>query len=155
MSPVHPLNPHSHDNNPSPPDNDTAIRLIDPAGKQNIIPLGKLLKDYPQWTIPTYTYTTDHGQHGPYRLEGVRLLDLIDQNLDLPWNQVEVVSADGFGNHLLRSELAPPKEDPVLLCTRSNGEQLQRQHGLVRLVVPSETDNALRQIKWVRQIVVK
>ena len=155
MNPVHSLNPHSHDNNPTPPDDDTTIHLHDPAGNQISIPLDRLHTDYAQSVIPAYTYTTDHGRHGPYRLEGVRLLDLINQNLNLPWNQVEVISADGFGNHLLRSELASDGEEPVLLCTRSNGEPLTRQHGLVRLVVPSETDNALRQIKWVRKIVVK
>ena len=68
-----------------------------------------------------------------------------------PIREIEVISADGFGNRIFVSEL-DDTENPILLCTHSNGEPLSRQHGLVRLVVPSETDNALRQIKWVETI---
>jgi len=39
-----------------------------------------------------------------------------------------------------------------LLCFKSNDDALTRQQGLVRLVVPFETDNALRQVKWVQRI---
>lgn len=92
--------------------------------------------------------------HGPYKLEGVGLRDLIYQELgeQAKWNEVEVISADEFGNRLYRDELVPADFAPVLLCHRSNNEQLRRIQGLVRLVVPSETDNALRQVKWVREI---
>lgn len=152
-----PLQPHSHDNNPQPPDNDPTIQLIGPAGQRQSISLADLLADYEPTVIPAYTYMTDHGMHGPYRLEGVALLDLIEQALgkQAVWEEVEVISVDGFGNRLYRPELAPDGEDPVLLCHRSNHEQLRRRQGLVRLVVPSETDNALRQVKWVREIRVK
>lgn len=150
-----PLRPHSHDNNPQPPHNDPTITLHGPAGQTTIITLPALLSAYPPAVIPAYRYTTDHGQHGPYRLEGVRLLDLVEQEIgrDVAWREVAVVSADGFGNRLTRAELMAADE-PVLLCTRADGRPLSRRHGLVRLVVPSERDNALRQIKWVEVITV-
>jgi len=33
-----------------------------------------------------------------------------------------------------------------------DGATLTRAQGLVRLIVPSETDDALRQVKWVGRI---
>jgi hypothetical protein len=35
-----------------------------------------------------------------------------------------------------------------------DGTPLTRAQGLVRLIVPSETDDALRQVKWVQRIEV-
>jgi hypothetical protein len=35
-----------------------------------------------------------------------------------------------------------------------NGQPLTRAQGLIRLIVPAETDDALRQVKWVTQIVI-
>lgn len=149
-----PLQPHSHDNNPEPPYIDPTIIFVAPSGAKKEISLADLMADYDQTTIPAYTYMTDHGMHGPYKLEGVGLMDLINQELGVQaeWNEVEVISADEFGNRLYRNELVPADHDPVLICHRSNNEQLRRIQGLVRLVVPSETDNALRQVKWVREI---
>ena len=112
--------------------------------------LADLQQDYPP-TRFFYSYTTDHGDHGPYLLEGVTLKDLLAK---VPaWSQVEVISADGFGNRVFRSELNAG-DNPVMLYYRSDGELLTRQNGLLRLVVPSETDNALRQVKWVRELKV-
>ncbi|MFT5196588.1 MAG: hypothetical protein ACI9EW_002816 [Cellvibrionaceae bacterium] len=166
-----PLQPHSHDNNPQPPDNNPTIYFYylpqdspsqdkHAAASKKAISLADLMADYVQTVIPAYTYMTDHGIHGPYKLEGVALLDLIEQEVGKTsqWNSVEVVSADGFGNRLMRDELVPADNSlgldyaPALICHRSNGEMLRRMQGLVRLVVPTETDNALRQVKWVREI---
>jgi hypothetical protein len=41
-----------------------------------------------------------------------------------------------------------------LLALARDGVPLTREQGLVRLVDPRETDDALRQIKWVAQIVI-
>lgn len=148
-----PLRPHSHDNNPEPPDEDSTLRLVGPAGEETHVELAALLADFPRAVIPAYTYTTDHGRHGPYRLEGVSLRDFIERLHGLNgWHSVAVISADGFGNRVNRAEILAVKGDPILLCTHAGGEVLPRRFGLVRLVVPSETDNALRQIKWVRWI---
>lgn len=150
-----PLQPHSHDNNESPPDNNLDLVLTRPDGSITEIPAATL-DNYPQAVIPQYEYTTDHGKHGPYRLTGVALYDLIQQEVATDWQEVEVLSADGFGNRVFRSELEQPvAAGPILLCTHSDGRPLGRAEGAIRLVVPSETDNALRQIKWVHEIRVK
>ena len=39
-----------------------------------------------------------------------------------------------------------------LLALEIDGRPLSRAQGLVRLVVPGETDDALRQVKWVSEI---
>lgn len=151
MSTSDPLQPHSHDNNEAPPDENLDLLLIGPNGREIPIPAAAL-PTYPQAIIPHYEYTTDHGKHGPYKLTGVALLDLITQHITAAWSEVEVLSADGFGNRVFRAELETPTAAPVLLCTATNGRPLTRAEGAIRLVVPSETDNALRQIKWVRTI---
>ena len=146
MAASDPLQPHRHDNNVLPPHNDASIILIRPNGE----PLTYTLTDLaalPQSAL-TYSFTTDHGTHGPYLLSGVALRDLV---ADRDFQEIEVISADGFGNRLFVEELGE-RVRPILLCTHSDGKLLERSLGLVRLVVPSETDNALRQIKWVAQI---
>ena len=148
-----PLRPHSHANNALIPDADTTI-FLNVLNQEIIeISLEYLQSDYQTSVLESYTYQTDHGRHGPYRLEGVRLIDLIGKYVSQgsEWNQVEVLSADGFGNRIYKTEILEASE-AILLCFRSNGGALERQYGLVRLVVPFETDNALRQVKWVRTI---
>ncbi len=145
-----PLQPHSHDNNVKPPHADPAIMLILPTLELHTLTLADL-RELPR-TQFAYSYTTDHGQHGPYQLEGVTLADLLGQYWPGPFTSVEVMSADQFGNRLFPDELMGGKYDPPLLCDMSDGESLTRENGLVRLVVPSETDNALRQVKWVATI---
>ena len=41
------------------------------------------------------------------------------------------------------------------LTTWFDGQPLTRDAGLVRLIVPSETDDALRQVKWISHIEVR
>lgn len=149
-----PLAPHAHDNNSEPPSADPTLKFVHPNGRARLITLHQLAHDYPQTVLPAYTYTTDHGQHGPYRLGGVALADLIEAELgEESYSQVEVISADGFGNRVWAAELKKPAaEETILLCISSNGQKLTRAQGVVRLVVPSETDNALRQIKWVATV---
>ena len=65
---------------------------------------------------------------------------------------MEVVSADGFGTRALHTELAEPTSRPVILAHTLDGRPLTRAGGLVRLIVPSETDDALRQVKWVAHV---
>jgi hypothetical protein len=36
-----------------------------------------------------------------------------------------------------------------------DGQKLTRRQGLVRLIVPREKDDALRQVKWVGRIVIR
>jgi DMSO/TMAO reductase YedYZ molybdopterin-dependent catalytic subunit len=72
---------------------------------------------------------------------------------DQSWTEVEVISADGFGNRVLAEELhQPDPAGPALLAYLLDGQPLTREQGLVRMVVPSEKDDALRQVKWVGRI---
>ena len=137
----------SHHNNTTPPDDDETLYLLWEGGRLELTL--STLKTYPQTEYP-YAYSTDHGDHGPYMLRGVALRDLIHAEVSEFWNEVEVKSADGFGNRLTKNEVLA--EPPPTLYYASDGEPLTRENGLVRLVVPSETDNALRQIKWVREV---
>ena len=71
------------------------------------------------------------------------------------WHTVDVVSADGFGTRLRQTDLAvEPAQRPTLLAHTLDGQPLTRAQGLIRLIVPSETDDALRQVKWVAQLIV-
>lgn len=145
-----PLQPHSHDNNVLPPGDDASIALFLPDGSQQQISL-EALRQLPRTSF-AYEYHTDHGVHGPYQLVGVSLRDLIEGSWSERWRQVEVLSADDFGNRIFADEVLSDEGDPILLSYESDGVALRREHGLVRLVVPSETDNALRQVKWVAKI---
>ncbi len=142
-----PLRPHAHHNNSHPPSDDSTWTLCLPDGQQLAITL-EALRAWPAFTLPAYWLTTDHGVHGPYQATGVMLRDLIAWHWPGGWTQVEVISADGYGNRLWREEVTEAAEPP-LLCYAWDGQLLSRGQGLVRLVVPSEKGNALRQVKWV------
>lgn len=152
-----PLQPHRHDNNPTPPATDSTVTVTLPDGARHLCTVADLIA-LPQTELPAYTISTDHGDHGPYRLGGVALLDLVNAlvSAETPWSNVELISADGFGNRVFADELhTPSSHGPILLALTSNGAPLSRAHGLVRLIVPSERDNALRQIKWLQQIRIR
>jgi DMSO/TMAO reductase YedYZ molybdopterin-dependent catalytic subunit len=90
--------------------------------------------------------------------EGVALLDyLISQLNSLDGvSSVEVLSADGFGTRITIDELNnPPSSGLVLLADTVNGQPLTRNEGLVRLIVPGEKDDALRQVKWIAHLIVR
>lgn len=116
------------------------------------------LHSHPQTEVgDCYIVSTGHGTSGPFRFRGVALAALLAGALapDLPWQAVDVVSADGFGARLTRVQVeqaAPAR--PPLLATALDGAPMTRAQGLVRLIVPTETDDALLQVKWVERIVV-
>jgi hypothetical protein len=69
---------------------------------------------------------------------------------------VDVLSADGFGNRVVIEELESESGGrPILLATKRDGKPITRAEGLVRLIVPSETDDALRQVKWIEYLEVR
>jgi hypothetical protein len=49
-------------------------------------------------------------------------------------------------------DVAHAGDRPILLAYMLDGAPLTREQGLVRLIVPSETDDALRQVKWLATI---
>lgn len=162
-----PLSPHSHEPNPLPPspDADLTVNLPDgtahritPAALRSLdfVQDGRLPErpaDPSQVTIPNcYIVSTGHGTSGPFSFTGLRLLDLVDLLWTGDWTQVEVVSGDGFGTRALRTELTQPTQRPAILAHTLDRQPLSRAEGLVRLIVPSETDDALRQVKWVAHV---
>lgn len=151
-----PLQPHSHDPNPDPPHEDPTFELIEPGRPPTAItPL--LLQVLPTTSVANcYIVSTGHGTSGPFTFTGVKLLDLVEQYVAGDWSNVEVVSADGFGNRVTGDELLRPSPaGPVILAHTIDGTPMTREQGLVRLVVPSERDDALRQVKWVGRITVR
>ena len=161
MSATHqhdPLRPHRHEPNPEPPSADPAFTLQLPDGsRQTIRPAD--LQALPQTTVPDcYIVSTGHGTSGPFTFSGVSLLAFVSQAVAAAgaWSEVEVISADGFGNRVSLAELhRPDPAGPILLSYAIDGQPLTRQQGLVRMIVPSEKDDALRQVKWVGRINIR
>lgn len=145
-----PLRPQSHDPNPAPPSPDPAFTLITTAGQSHILTPDDLSRLPQSHSRPFYIVTTSHGTAGPFIFSGVTLLDLLQQFSPLPAQfQLEAISGDGFGTRIEGQELRHPHANgPILLATHRDGQILTRPQGLVRLIVPSETDDALRQVKW-------
>jgi hypothetical protein len=151
-----PLRPHSHEPNPAPPTDDPTIELELPNGRSRPITVHEL-QQLPVISVPNcYIVSTGHGTTGPFTFNGATLLALVTHFCQAVWAEVEVVSADGFGNRVLAKELHhPDPAGPILLAYQMDGQSLTREQGLVRMIVPSERDDALRQVKWVQQVRIK
>ncbi len=149
---------HSHDPNPEPPPGDATIaaRLPDGATVQLSV---ATLRALPYREIGNcYIVSTGHGTSGPFVFGGVTLADLLVHLLPTAgaWRQVDVVSGDGFGTRLTPADLAEaPAGRPPLLAYKLDGAEMTRQAGLVRLVVPAETDDALKQVKWIARLEIR
>jgi hypothetical protein len=154
--PDDPLQPHSHDPNLKPPSYDPAFRLILPGGSERPLTPDDL-ETLPQTAVPDcYIVSTGHGTSGPFTFGGVTLSALIDVYHHKPWQIAEIVSADDFGCRVLADEARPSQaKTPILLATHINGRPMTREEGLVRLIVPSEREDALRQVKWISVIRVR
>lgn len=153
-----PLHPHSHEPNPEPPSADPSFVLTLPNGRSQTITIADLGR-LPQTAVNNiYIVSTGHGTSGPFTFHGVTLLTLLRSQMDIdtiPFT-VEVISADGFGNRVHSHELhQPDPAGPILLAIGLDSHPLTRQQGTVRLIVPNEKDDALRQVKWVGQINIK
>jgi len=144
-----PLQPHAHDPNPEPPSEDPTVTLIIEESAQPI-PLPHL-QQLPETTMPNcFIISTGHGTTGPFTFSGVTLHDFAQSYIPGAWSRLEIVSGDGFGCRVFADEA---KE--TLLAWGKDGRALTRQEGCVRLIVPSERDDALRQVKWVAEIRVR
>lgn len=151
-----PLQPHAHEPNPDPPTDDPTFAVYLPQGQQKEISIPDL-KQLPQTSVSNcYIVSTGHGTSGPFTFGGVQLRHLVRHFGVDEWSELEVISADGFGNRIVRAELeAPDEAGPIILAIRIDGAPLSRQDGLVRLIVPSERDDALRQVKWVARVNIR
>lgn len=145
------LHGHSHEPNPVAPVGDGSF-LLGSGLEMRRITL-EALRALPYVEIKDcYIVSTGHGTSGPFRFGGARLSDLLTAHLPDPQevHAVDVVSADGFGTRLPFDGLRVAR--PPLLAWTRDGEPLTRAGGLVRLIVPTESDDALRQVKWIARI---
>lgn len=151
-----PLQPHSHDPNPAPPSDSPSFVLRLPDGQNETISV-QALRELPETAVADcYIVSTGHGTSGPFTFSGVTLLTFIQHHWQGEWSQVEVISGDKFGNRVTAAELfQPDPAGPILLATEMDERPLTRQEGLIRMIVPSEIDDALRQVKWVEQINIR
>lgn len=143
---------HSHDPNPAPPSASPDFTLTLPNGSRQII-TPDLLRRLPQTTITDcFIVSTGHGTSGPFAFTGLALVDFVRHFWIGEWQQAEVISTDGFGTRLFVEEVNEAADRPILLACAIDSQPLTRAAGLVRLIVPSETDDALKQVKWVGEI---
>lgn len=148
-----PLHPASHEPNPAPPFADPSLHLVVSDGPTWLITPADLAT-LPQTAVDNcLIVSTGHGTSGPFTFGGVTLDDLIAAYFDEPWREAEIVSADGFGNRVFAEEVVNERSArPILLATHIDGRPMSRREGLVRMIVPSEVDDALRQVKWIGRI---
>lgn len=144
---------HPHEPNPVAPAGNGDLRVLLQGGALQTVAVAAL-QQMPATTVAgCFIVSTGHGASGPFAFTGVTLRVFLDQVLPsgLSWRHVDVVGADGFGARLLPADLAPALRPP-LLAYAIDGAALTRAQGLVRLIVPAETDDALLQVKWVSEI---
>jgi DMSO/TMAO reductase YedYZ molybdopterin-dependent catalytic subunit len=125
---------------------------VQPDGTQATITVANLASLSQQSIDDCYIVSTGHGTSGPFRFEGVTLADLLAAYGVNRWSYADVVSADGFGTRVYANEVSANPARPILVALACDGKRLTREQGLVRLIVPSERDDALRQVKWVARI---
>ncbi len=148
------LTPHVHEPNPLPPSDDAAIAVITSQDSEPDLYSVERLTKLPWHSAPNcYIVSTGHGTSGPFHFQGPLLSSLAQACGISTFTQVAVISGDSFGTLLSADEvLAAMPQTPVLLALKMDGKPLTRQQGLVRLIVPAEKDDALKQVKWVSQI---
>ncbi len=148
---------HAHEPNPHAPPGDGTFAVVLPDGRVQHVTVEQL-RTFPYTAVHhCMIVSTGHGASGPYTFGGVLLNECLAQVLPgAGWRQVDhidIVSADGFGARLVPSDLDnSATNQPILLAYTVDGMPLTRERGLVRLIVPAETDDALRQVKWVSRI---
>lgn len=155
-----PLASHSHDPNLEPPTDDPTILLEQTDGNLVAVTVDMLARLPRRRVADCYIVSTGHGKSGPFEFSGVPLRDFARQLIGegSSWSSLEVIAADGFGTRVFPAELfgsQPALSNPILLADTIDGRPMSRGEGLVRLIVPSETDDALRQVKWVGRIRVR
>lgn len=151
-----PLQPHAHEPNPEPPSDDPSFTLTLPDGK--ILTLSPDdLRLLPQTAVSNcYIISTGHGTTGPFEFIGATLLDLTLTYWKGEFSEVELLSRDGFGNRVFAEEIHyPAAAGPMLLAYGLDRKAMTRHQGLVRLIVPNERDDALRQVKWIGKIILR
>ena len=143
--------PHTHDSNPTPPGDDATFAVITSHGRAVVTVAA--LRALPAHTLRGATIaSTGHAASGPFDFTGAPLCAVIAAYAPGVWAAALVSSGDGFETRVLAPEWLGEPARPILLAYAVDGRPLSRAEGLVRLIVPSETAEALRQVKWVAEI---
>lgn len=144
---------HSHEPNPIPPGPDTSLQVLSPQGTCFPYTVPQL-RQLPAMVIDhCYIVSTGHGTSGPFCFQGPRLVTVAHACGITAFRCVTVVSGDGFGTRLQAEEARNSAAgQAVILALVQDGRLLTREAGLVRLIVPAERDDALKQVKWVARI---
>ena len=146
---------HPHEPNPTPPSTDPALQVNLPGANPLVLTVEDLAL-LPQYSVDgCFIFSTGHGGSGPFTFTGVTLADLLQIVLpgSVSCRYVDVIGADGFGTRLYPADIAGRIAGRLpLLALQLDGSPLERAQGLIRLVAPDETDDALRQVKWVKRI---
>jgi DMSO/TMAO reductase YedYZ molybdopterin-dependent catalytic subunit len=153
-----PLRPASHEPNPTPPSADPTIVLVVPGRNDERLSLADLEALPYTRVADCFIASTGHSPSGPFTFGGVALADLLRATLGPrpDFTAIEIVSGDGFGTRVGAAELVNATRDgDLLLAYEVDGRRLTRPEGVVRLILPQEADDALRQIKWVGTIRVR
>ncbi len=148
------LHGHPHEPNLTPPDGDGSF-AVTAEGSQTTVTVDQL-RTLPFTEIADcFIISTGHGVSGPFVFGGVLLADFLAHLLpvDQSWRSIDIVSVDGFGARLTPADLTEPR--PPLLAWQIDRAAMSRKQGLVRLIVPGEVNDALRQVKWIGQILIE
>ena len=147
-----PLQPHAHEPNLEVPEGDGSFVLGLGNGRTQTITVEQL-KTLPYTEVENcFIVSTGHGTSGPFTFGGVSLRDFVNHFAEKDWQALEVLSVDGFGNRVFAGEVDLEVSRPMILAYRVDGKMMRREAGLVRMIVPQETDDALRQVKWIGEI---
>jgi len=140
----------AHDSNPTPPSEDASFIV---AGAGEVRVAVEALRALPGLTLPdALIASTGHPASGPFAFGGAPLRTVIETYAPGTWSAAQVSSGDGFGTRIMAREWLAETARPILLAHTIDGRPMTRAEGLVRLIVPTETDEALRQVKWVAEI---
>lgn len=151
MSPNDWSPPHSHDPNPTPPGEDPTLRLYTGSMVVHLTP-DDLARFQQTIIAESFIVSTGHGTSGPFTFEGVQLEEIIYCYTKTEWKFVDIISGDDFRTRITHAALHDMGNQPAILALRINGRPMKREEGLVRLIVPNETVDALKQVKWIREI---
>lgn len=142
---------HTHDTNPTPPNDDVSFEVVLPDARVRVTV--EALRALPGHMLPgAMIASTGHPASGPFDFDGVALRTVIAAFAPRAWSAALIVSGDGFSTRISADEWQSETARPILLAHTVDGRPLTRAAGLVRLIVPSETGEALRQVKWVAEI---
>ena len=146
-------NPRSHIPHSHPPGKNPSLRITAPNLEPICVGIDALSALPALEQTDCYIVSTGHGTSGPFRFAGPTLAALASRCGIAEFESVRVTSGDRFFTILTAQEVALSHPgSAVMLALYLDGHPLSREQGLVRLIVPTEKRDALKQIKWVSHL---